>query len=123
MALPHPFSSVLAAILYLILFYILIIGFLQYYKPERLTLAIFKKSLVPVGIIGLAVGFWSLVYTIQQTFDAIQAAGDISPSMVAGGITSGYPYLYLGILCLIVSLVFYYFNHKKRKEAMTPPLT
>lgn len=123
MALPHPFSSVFAAVLYLILFYILIIGFLQYYKPERLTLPIFKKSLVPVGIIGLAVGFWSLVYTIQQAFDAIEAAGDISPSMVAGGIASGYAYIYLGILCLIVSLVFYYFNHKKRKEAMTPPLT
>lgn len=123
MALPHPFYSIFATVLYLILVYILIIGLLQYYKPERLNVSVLRKSLIPIGVIGLAVGFWSLVYTIQQAFDAIEAAGDISPSLVAGGISSGYPCLYLGILCLIISLVFYYFNHEKRKEAMTPPFT
>lgn len=117
MELPHPFYSGFATALYLLLMYILVVGFLQHYRMEWLRHPVLRRSLIPVGVIALATGFWGLIRNTQETFDAIEAAGDISPSLVAAGISSGYPLLHLGLLCLILSLVFYYFNHKKERRS------
>ena len=123
MALPSPWLSPFASMLYILLAYILVMGFYQHYRMEKIRVYLFRKSLIPVGLIAVCLALWGVVSQINQTFEAIQTASDISPALVAGGITQAYPHLSLGLLCLILSLTFYYFNSKKRKEAMTPPLT
>jgi len=47
---------------------------------------------------------------INKTFDAIAAAGDVSPALVAGGISNGYSHLPLGLLCLATAYLFKYIN-------------
>jgi biopolymer transport protein ExbB/TolQ len=100
-------------LLYLLLGYILVVGFIQYTQlrnREEVNHPLLKKSLVPLGALATVLGFMAMVNKIREAFDAIAAAGDISPAMVAGGISQAYPLLTLGLLCLAISLIFRYFN-------------
>lgn len=74
--------------------------------------SVLKKSLIPIGAIAAVLGFMAMTDQIREVFDAIQAAGDISPGLVSGGISLAYPHLTLGLLSLIISLLFHYFNRK-----------
>lgn len=113
MYLPSPLHSNFAIPLYLLLAYILVVGFLQYFKlraGEELNHVLLKKSLIPIGLLTVVVGFMGTVNLIQELYDTIAAAGDISPALVAGGFSQAFPLLTLGLLCLAMSLIFKYFN-------------
>lgn len=113
MYLPYPLYSSFTIILYVLLLYILIVGFLQYIqlkKAGEITHSLLKKSLVPLGALATVVGFMGLYDSKTLAFDAIAAAGDISPALVANGLAEGYPIITLGLLCLAISFLFKYFN-------------
>lgn len=113
MYLPSPLHSNMAILLYLLLAYILVVGFMQYTQlrnRQEINHPLLKKSLIPVGALATVLGFMGMVNKIREAFDVIAAAGDISPAMVAGGISQAYPLLTLGLLCLVISLIFKYFN-------------
>ena len=48
--------------------------------------------------------------TDSDAFEAIEAAGDISPSIVAGALKAVWAYPILGMLTLAISCVFRYVN-------------
>lgn len=113
MELPSPFYTVYAFLLYCLLIYILVVGFIQYFKLRKGKVAssgLLKRSLLPIGVIAVVIGVLGVVDQVKNVFEAISVAGDISPSIVSGGIALGYPHLTLGLLCLIITLLFKYSN-------------
>jgi len=68
------------------------------------------RSVVPLGWAGTAVGFIGLFKQYTDAFEMIEAAGDISPSIVAGALGSGFSYPMLGFLCLAIGYVFKFVN-------------
>lgn len=113
MYLPNPLYSGFTVVLYLLLVYILIVGFIQYSKlrkGEKLEHSLLSKSLIPVGVLALVVGIMGMVNSVQVAYETIAAVGDISPALAAGGISQSFPVLTLGLLSLAISLIFKYFN-------------
>jgi hypothetical protein len=68
------------------------------------------RSLIPLGLAAAAFGFIGLFMEYREAFELIEAAGDISPSIVAGAFKAGWSYPILGLLSLAISCVFRYIN-------------
>jgi hypothetical protein len=111
--LPSIFDLGFASILYLFLIYILGMGLWQF-KSIRLKRdgeeEIKARSLVPLGAGATVIGFIALVQRYREAFDMIEAADDISPSIVASAFSGAFAYPTLGLLCLAISFVFKYLN-------------
>lgn len=99
----HGFSS----ILYLIIAYIVVMGGLQLYQfkyrgKEEI------KSFVPLGAFGLIVGIIAYVMMMRDAFDAIAAAGDVSPALVADSMARSYDFPVLGLISLAIAYLYKY---------------
>ncbi|UII24000.1 hypothetical protein [Fulvivirga ligni] len=110
--LPPLFDSWISISLYLLLVFIIIQGIRQYLakdedSPER------KRSLIPLGAIGVIFGAIGYAKVYRDAFDAIAAAGDISPTIVASALRNGASYPILGLLCLAVTFAFKYITPVK----------
>jgi hypothetical protein len=113
MRLPPFFESGISMLLYLILLSILVLGLWQFLKSRYILKereAMRFRSVVPLGWAGAAVGFIGLFKRYSDAFEMIEEAGDISPSIVAGALHSGFSYPMLGFLCLAISYVFKFVN-------------
>lgn len=114
MNFPHPLDSGMSMLLYLFLLYIIAMGAWQFIRVRIRRDATAKpRSLVPLGAAALVVGLMGLFQSHQNAFDAIESAGDISPSIVAGAMRGGYSYPILGLFCLAVSFLFRYTNRRE----------
>lgn len=56
------------------------------------------RSLIPLGLAAAAFGFIGLIMEYRDAFELIEAAGDISPSIVAGAFKAGLSYPILACL-------------------------
>jgi len=75
-----------------------------------LTLASFiflknKNIAIYVGLIALLFGILGTIINSMGAFDAIEAAGDISPSLVAGGMKVAMITTVYGLIIFIISVV------------------
>ena len=109
--LPPLLPIGMSSILYLFLIYILAMGFWQLFSI-RVGKTIHVKSLVPLGAAAVVVSVIAFVQHYRRVFEAIEQAGDISPSIVAAGFKGAFSYPILGLLCLAIAYVFKYANGK-----------
>lgn len=112
MNLPPLLPIGFSAILYLILIYILGMGLWQFIAP-RIGREVRARSLVPLGAAAVVFGVIALIQHYRMAFGAIEEAGDISPSIVAGAFKDAYSNLTLGLLCLAIAFVFRFVNDKR----------
>ena len=111
MCLPFIFESGISLLLYAFLFFILIAGLWQFIKSRFLLKegeAMRFRSLIPLGGAAAAFGFIGLFKQYSDAYQAIEMAGDISVSIVAGAFGAGGSYPMLGLLSLAISCVFGY---------------
>lgn len=111
MYIPFFFDSWASATLYFFLAGVIAVGIWQFIqiksgKVEKV------RSLVPLGAVAVCIGFIGNFIKITGAFEAIEAAGDISPQIVAGAIKQGPPYVVLGFVILAVAFVFKYVNQR-----------
>ena len=109
MNIPSPLEFNFSSVSWMILIYILIMGFYQFYQI-RIKKEAFKKNLVPLGYIALIFSIIQYINGMKTAFEAIAEAGDISPSLVAGGISYSTNYLFLGLMTLAITYLFRYIN-------------
>jgi hypothetical protein len=113
MRFPPIFESNIALLLYACLAYIVGMGLWQFIKSRYILAegdSMQLRSLIPLGIAGVALGFVGLFLQYSEAFEVIEAAGDISPSIVAGAMKSAFSYPALGFLSLAISCIFRYIN-------------
>jgi hypothetical protein len=113
MKLPSIFDSGIAFILYAFLVFIVGTGLWQFVKSRYLLKEgeeIHLRSLIPLGGAAAAFGFIGLYKQWSDAFEAIELAGDISPSIVAAAMSAGVSYPALGFLILAISCVFRFVN-------------
>ena len=65
----------------------------------------YKDKVKPIGILAFAIGLLSGLIRLLSIFDLVEAAGDISPSLLAGGIKMIFITMIYGLIILIISLV------------------
>ena len=113
MVLPFPTSTWVAALMYILLIYIMYMGIWQF-RTVRIRKTrghpFFMGSLVPLGALILCLGFLGHVMNIRMAFEAIEAARDISPTLVATNLKNSFDYVILGLLSLGLSFLFKYIN-------------
>ena len=88
----------------LLLVGIVVVKIIQIFRsqyPEKISLI----WIWLLGLISFLFGYLGQVTSMRNAFDAIEIAGDISPSLVAGGITGAMNYSVYGIYVLIISLI------------------
>lgn len=116
MQLPPITEFGFSSIVYLILIYILIRGLHQLYQRYSFGQS-YKRSLVPLGAVGLIFGIIGYIQGMREAFAVIAEAGDISPALVAGGITQSFAYPTLGLLTLAAAYLFKYLNPPVKKDS------
>ena len=94
-------------LMYLLIGYILLMGLLQLHEV-KVEGKESKKSYVPLGGMALVLGIIAFIQKIRMAFDAIEAAGDISPQIVAANISGAYAYPTLGLIGLALAYLFKY---------------
>ncbi|MEQ8245136.1 hypothetical protein [Fulvivirga sp.] len=109
MLIPSPLDSFLSVALYVLLVFIIYKGVAQYILKSKEGVEE-ARSLVPLGAIGLIFGIIGYIRGYMMAFEAIEAAGDISPSIVAASFGQSGSYPILGLICLAVSYLFKYIN-------------
>ncbi|MFY0599149.1 MAG: hypothetical protein JXR03_05725 [Cyclobacteriaceae bacterium] len=109
MNLPPLFEIGFSSMMYLILIYIFFMGLYQYYKV-KVKKEDFDRSFISLGALALIIGVIAYIQSIRDIFDAIAAAGDISPSLIAAGLSNTYSYPTLGLICLGLAYLFRYIN-------------
>jgi hypothetical protein len=109
MNLPNPLTSSIALFQYLFLLAILVLGIRQYVLTRQ-GIYVNKYFVIPLGVLCLILGFVGLFVHIKQAFALIDAAGDISPRIVAQGIKDAYDYPILGLIGLALSYAFKFIN-------------
>ena len=116
MHLPLVYESGIASMLYLLLLLIVIMGTWRFIKSRYLLregeTAQFR-SVVPLGWTAVALGFVGLLKQYSEAFQAIEAANDISPSIVAQAMGPAFTYPSLGFLCLAISYVLQFVNQRQ----------
>lgn len=118
MNLPSITDSGVAVILYTFLLVITGFGLYQFAKSRYLLKegeSMKFRSMVPLGWASLAFGFIGLFNQYKMAFQLIEAAGDISPAIVASAMRTAFNYPILGFLCLAVSYVFRFVNQHEMK--------
>ncbi|MDH5381531.1 MAG: hypothetical protein OEW75_11795 [Cyclobacteriaceae bacterium] len=107
--IPNPLQSNIAISQYLIIAGILFYGIKQYilFKKGHETN---KSYVIPLGALCLIFGFIGLFITMKEAFNSIEAAGDISPQIVAHSISAAYDYPILGLIGLALSYAFKFIN-------------
>ena len=113
MRFPYLFQSNVSLVLYALLMYVVSMGLWQFIKSRYLLKpgeSRRLRSLIPLGLAAAAFGFIGLFVQYSHAFEAIEVAGDISPSIVAGAFRDGWSYPILGMLTLAISCVFRYVN-------------
>jgi|SRR5688572_32932168 len=113
MRLPSILQSNISLLLYAFLAFIVVMGLWQFIKSRYLLKSgesMQLRSLIPLGLAAAAFGFIGLFMEYRDAFELIEAAGDISPSIVAGAFKAGWSYPILGLLTLAISCVFRYIN-------------
>jgi hypothetical protein len=113
MRFPSLLQSNVSLLLYVLLAYIVIMGTWQFIKSRYLLKpgeSMRLRSLIPLGLAAAAFGFIGLFMEYSDAFEAIEAAGDISPTIVAGALKAVWTYPVLGLLTLAISCVFRYVN-------------
>lgn len=113
MHLPLIYESGIAITLYALLLLIIILGVWRFVKSRYLLKegeVIGFRSVVPLGWTAVALGFIGLFKQYYEAFQAIEAAGDISASIVAEAMGPAFTYPTLGFLCLAFSYVFQFVN-------------
>jgi len=65
----------------------------------------YKDKVKPIGVLAFAIGLLSGLIRLLSIFDLVEAAGDISPSLLAGGIKMIFITMIYGLIILIISLV------------------
>ena len=101
MRLPHLLQSNVSLLLYTLLTYIIVMGLWQFIKSRYLLKdgeLMRLRWLIPLGLAAAAFGFIGLFMEYSDAFEAIEAAGDISPAIVAGAFKAGWAYPILGML-------------------------
>lgn len=68
------------------------------------------RDVTPLGWASFAFAFMGLFNHYSEAFSDIEAAGDISPSIVASAMEPAFGYPTLGCLCLAISYVFRFVN-------------
>ena len=113
MRFPPIFQSNISLLLNSFLAFIVVMGLWQFIKSRYLLKngeSMELRSLIPLGLAAAAFGFIGLIMEYRDAFELIEAAGDISPSIVAGAFKAGLSYPILGLLTLAISCVFRYIN-------------
>lgn len=112
MRFPYLFHSNVSLVLYALL-YIVSMGFMAIRKSRYLLKpgeSMHLRSLIPLGLAAAGFRFIGLFVQYLHGFEAIGAAGDIGPSIVAGAFRDGWSYPILEMLTLAISCVFRYLN-------------
>ena len=65
----------------------------------------YKDKVKPIGILAFAIGLLSTLIKLFSIFDFVEAAGDISPSLLAGGVKMIFISMIYGLIILIISLM------------------
>src|SRR4051812_11704803 len=95
MLFPASYESGFAIILYMFLLFIVAVGLWQFVKSRYLLKegeSMRMRSLIPLGGAAAAFGIVGLLKHYADAFEAIEIAGDISPSIVAGALRSAMSY-------------------------------
>lgn len=101
MRFPPIFQSNISLLLNSFLAFIVVMGLWQFIKSRYLLKngeSMDLRSLVPLGLAAAAFGFIGLIMEYRDAFELIEAAGDISPSIVAGAFKAGLSYPILACL-------------------------
>ena len=101
MRFPPIFQSNISLLLNSFLAFIVVMGLWQFIKSRYLLKngeSMELRSLVPLGLAAAAFGFIGLIMEYRDAFELIEAAGDISPSIVAGAFKAGLSYPILACL-------------------------
>lgn len=86
-------------------------GVLQYIRKAKSS-DIKSRSLIPLGAVGLILGIIGYIRGYSQAFEAIEAAADINPQIIANSVGNSIAYPVLGLLILAISFMFQYLNQK-----------
>lgn len=116
MTIPSLFESGIATLLYLFLFFIVGMGLWQFVQPYFKSQVSERKlkSLIPLGAAATVLGVIGIIQGYINTMEIIEAAGDISPAIVAQGFKNSFSYGVLGLLSLAASFAFKYLNAPKQ---------
>lgn len=113
MKIPSFFDSIFSIVLFGLLLLIVILGIVQFVRIK--TGKVDKvRSLVPVGALAITIGILGYINGMIDAFNAIEAAGDISPQIVAASFSNVGEYLVLGLISLAFSFVFRFVNQNER---------
>ncbi|MEM8969651.1 MAG: MotA/TolQ/ExbB proton channel family protein [Bacteroidota bacterium] len=67
------------------------------------------SAIKQIGLFCFFLGLFAQIIGLIQGFDAIEAAGDISPALLAGGLKVSFITTAYGLIILIFSRVFYFY--------------
>ena len=109
---------------FLFVFLVILFGRYLFTRHHNKTVeAWIVKGIRQVGLFCFFFGLFIQIVGLIQGFNTIEAAGDISPGLLAGGLkVSFYPTAY-GLLILLVSQVFYFYitrTQTQRPETQPP---
>ena len=106
---PNPLHSYIALAQYILVIGIFIIGIYQRVQLKN-GISINKSYVIPLGATCLIFGFIGLLVSIKEAFRTIEAAGDISPQIVANSFSEAYDYPILGLFGLAFAYLFRFIN-------------
>jgi len=74
----------------------------KHMKSNQVSFEKFKSLAKQAALLGLVIGLFNAILGLVQAFDAIEAAGDIPPAMLAGGLKVALLSPLFGILTFII---------------------
>ena len=86
------------------LFLMLLVAFISFFLDKKVVWLGVGFVLL-LGLLSFLIGVLFTVIGMMGAFDAIEAAGDISPSLVAGGVKMAIKSTVIGFCVLIVSII------------------
>ncbi len=110
--LPPFTDSAMSVFMYLSTAYILVCAITALYFRIKLSAAPgwAVRPVVWLGAANAALGLFGFFLNYTQAMQAIQAAGDISPSILAGAYVLSGSYPVLGFLSLSIAFLFQFFS-------------
>ncbi|WP_339815002.1 hypothetical protein [uncultured Imperialibacter sp.] len=108
MKFPPIIEMGFSPLLYLLLFYILYLGMKAFFvlRIRKEPYADNPARIVYLGAAASVIGIIACIQKYREAMEAIESAGDISPSLVAGSISEAFAYPTLGFFCLALSFLF-----------------